>query len=634
VTLELLLRNAAIYLAAGVVAVPIAARLGLGSVLGYLLAGVVIGPWVLNVGADSATVLQFAEFGVVMMLFLVGLELEPARLWRLRGPVFGLGGLQVAGTAAVAAPIAMAFGLPWQQAVALGFILAMSSTAIALQSLTEKGLLQTTAGQTAFSLLLFQDVSVIPILALFPLLATLPGTGGEVEGGSALDGLPAWQHGLLVAGAVVAVIAVGRLAVGPLMRAIARTGLREMFTAASLLIVLAVALLMSAVGLSAALGTFIAGVVLANSEYRHEITADVEPFKGLLLGLFFTAVGASIDFDVLAAAPVRIALLCLGVLAAKAAVLAVIGRIGGLKAEQGALLALALAQVGEFAFVLFSFAAANGILPTSVTVPMVTVTAFSMAATPFLLTFHERVLGPRLAAGGEGPTREQSVVDEHAPVIMAGFGRFGQIATRLMRTHGIDVTVLDVDSETVDVVGKFGQKAHYGDASRLDLLHAAGASGAKVLVVAVDDPAKAVEIVHTVQKHFPHLAILARAKGRTEAYDLLETGVEGVYRETFDTAIRVGADAMRLLGTPAHAAARAARLFARHDEAAMRELAEHRNDQAFVSKVRERIRDVAQVLRADHAGAAPEADVGWDSEGLRAAVPVARAAGAEGQRES
>jgi monovalent cation:proton antiporter-2 (CPA2) family protein len=624
VTLELMLRQAAIYLAAGVVAVPVAARLGLGSVLGYLLAGIAIGPWVLGLVDESESVLHFAEFGVVMMLFLVGLELEPARLWRLRGPVFGLGTAQVLGTAAVVAPVGMALGLPWQQAVALGLILAMSSTAIALQSLTEKGLLQSHAGQTAFAVLLFQDVAVIPILALFPLLATLEPAGeAGAHGESFVDQLPAWQHGLLVLAAVAAVIVAGRIAVGPFLRAIARTGLREMFTASALLIVLAVALLMSAVGLSAALGTFIAGVVLANSEYRHELTSDVEPFKGLLLGLFFTAVGASIDFRVLADHPFGIALACLAVLAGKAVVLAGIARLGGLRAEQGALLSLSLAQVGEFAFVLFSFALSNGILPASVTVPMVTVTAFSMAATPFLLTFHERVLGPRLAARAEGPARESDVIDEHAPVIMAGFGRFGQIAARLLRTHGIPVTVLDVDSETVDVVAKYGQKAHYGDASRLDLLHAAGAGTARVLVVAVDDPAKAMEIVHVARKHFPHLAILARAKGRTEAYDLFELGIEGVYRETFDTALRVGSDVMRLLGTPAHAALRAARLFRGYDEQALRDLAIHRGDQAFVSKVRERIRDVEQVLRADHAGTTIEGDVGWDNEALRAAIPPA-----------
>jgi monovalent cation:proton antiporter-2 (CPA2) family protein len=624
VTTDTFLFHAVVYLGAAVLLVPLAARLGLGSVLGYLVAGVVIGPGVLNlVGEDPHDVMQFAEFGIVMMLFLVGLELDPGRLWRMRGPVLGLGGLQVGATALAVTPIAMLSGLPWNQGLALGLGVAMSSTAIALQSLTEKGLLRTPAGQTSFAVLLFQDVAVIPILALFPLLVTPGlehgGAGGHGGGATFVEGLSAWQHALVVLGAVVGVIAVGRIMVGPLLRLVARSRLRELFTATSLLLVVAVAFLMTTVGLSAALGTFLAGVVLANSEYRHELVADVEPFKGLLLGLFFIAVGATIDFGVLFDSPGVIALLVVVAVVVKLAVLAAVARTGQLSANEALLFAVSLSQIGEFAFVLFSVALTTGVLPASVTTPMTAVTAFSMAATPLLLTLLERFVLPRL--GRAAPSdREADVMDENDPVIVAGYGRFGQIVGRLLRSHRIPVTVLDVDSEQVDVLRKFGQKVFYGDASRLELLHAAGAERAKVLVVAVDDSDKALEITRSVRRHFPHLAILARARGRTEAYDLLDEHVEGVYRETFDTAVHTGEDALRLLGFPAAVAHRMARAFRIQDERAMRELAQHRNDEQFVSKVRERIAEFERLMRAETQDPELPGDDAWDSEVIRQGV--------------
>jgi monovalent cation:proton antiporter-2 (CPA2) family protein len=624
--MEILIVQAVLWLAAAVIAVPIAHRLGLGSVLGYLLAGVVIGPWVLRlVGREGADVMHFAELGVVMMLFLVGLELDLGRLWRLRLPVFGLGGLQVGLTAAAVTPVAMAVGLPWQQAFAVGLIVAMSSTAIVLQSLSERGLLRSHAGQTSFAILLFQDVAVIPILALFPLLATLHvEPHGEEHGPtlSLVEGLPAWLQAIAVLGAIGAVVVGGRLAVGPALRVVARTRIRELFTAFSLLLVLGVAILMQAVGLSAALGAFIAGVVLASSEYRHELMSDVEPFKGLLLGVFFMAVGASIDFGLLGSAPVTVLGLLVGLVLVKMLVLVAVSAIGRLGKEPGSLVALGLAQVGEFAFVLFSFAEQNGILGRDVTGPLVAATAFSMALTPVLFLLQARVVGPWLAARAPASTRQHDDMDEEAPVIIAGYGRFGQIVGRMIRAQGMEVTMLDVDSEQVEVLAKFGQKVFYGDASRLDLLHAAGAGKAKVLVVAVDEPEKAEEIVDLARKHFPNLAILARARGRSEAYNMLDRGITGVYRETFDTAVRVGVDTLRLLGVPAHAAHRIGRTFRQLDEAALVELAAHRNDQAMlVSRARERMRDFAQVLaddtrrfdRADH-------DEGWDPEPLREAA--------------
>ncbi len=613
--------QAFVYLGGAVVAVPLAARFGLGSVLGYLLAGVAIGPFGLElVGEGGQDVMHFAEFGVVMMLFLVGLELEPALLWRLRGPILGMGGLQVGATALVVAGVAFGLGLPWQQAVAVGLILAMSSTAIALQSLREKGLMKSDAGQKSFAVLLFQDIAVIPMLAAFPLLATASPQGTEGgHGVTYLDKLPGWAHAGLVLLAIALVILAGRFLVRPALRAVARTGLREMFTASSLLLVVAVTLLMTLVGLSPALGAFLSGVVLANSEYRHELESDIEPFKGLLLGLFFIAVGASIDFGGMAKAPGTIAGLLVSVVALKFAVLLLLARSFKARADQGVLFAASLAQVGEFAFVLFSFATQSGVLPQEVASPLVGVTALSMAMSPLLLVLYENVLLPRLTPSASSE-RESDVEDESHPVLIAGYGRFGQIAGRFLRAQGVGATVLDVDGDQVEILRKFGQKVFYGDASRLDLLHAAGATHARVLVVAVDAHEKTLEIVRTARAHFPHLAILARARGRTEAYELLEIGVEGVYRETFETSLRVGVDAMRLLGTPAYQAHRSARTFRRHDDDALRELASVRNDQAqLVRTARERIQVLEQILRADREGEPEFRDHAWDAEPLRQA---------------
>ena len=621
-----LLAQALVYLAAALVVVPVAARLGLGSVLGYLIGGVVIGPFALDLVGDGGTdVMHFAELGVVMMLFLVGLELDPARLWRMRGPIFGMGGIQVAGTTAVVAIAALALGLPWQQGLALGLILAMSSTAIALQSLAEKGLLKSDAGQKSFSVLLFQDVAVIPMLAIFPLLATLPVVGeAEGHGGSFVDHLSALQHAGVVLLAIAGVIAAGRFLVRPLMRVVAGTGLREMFTAAALLIVLGVTTLMGAVGLSPALGTFLAGVVLANSEYRHELESDVQPFKGLLLGLFFLAVGASINFDIILAQPLTVAGLFVGVTAIKVLVLVALARGFQSSRDQAALFAVALCQVGEFAFVLLNFARSSGVLPEAVIGTGVAVTAISMAASPLLLALTERVVLPRLRSAA-GEARPTDVEDDHNPVIVAGYGRFGQVAARFLQANGVGTTLLDVDSDQIEVMKRFGGRVYFGDASRHDLLHAAGAATARVLIVAVDDPDKVREIVTVAHTHFPNLAVLARARGRVEAYELVDLGVEGVYRETFDTSLRLGVDALRLLGASGHQAHRASRTFRRHDEDAVRALAAMLKDQgALVNSARERLQLLEQAIRQDRAGVEDRPDHGWDDEGLRTWATGAR----------
>jgi monovalent cation:proton antiporter-2 (CPA2) family protein len=619
-----LLFQAFIYLAAAVVAVPIAKRFGLGSVLGYLLAGVVIGPFGLGLAGDEGQdVMHFAEFGVVMMLFVVGLELEPALLWRLRAPILGLGGLQVVGTTVAVAGLALAAGLAWPAALAVGMTLSCSSTAIVLATLSEKGLLKTAGGQSSFAVLLFQDIAVIPMLAIFPLLAAGPAAASEGEAHAAttlVAGLPGWAQTLVVLGAVVAVVLAGRFLVRPIFHAIAHTGLREIFTAAALLLVIGIALLMTAVGLSPALGTFLAGVVLANSEYRHELESDIEPFKGLLLGLFFIAVGASIDFALILSRPLLIAGLVLAIVAVKFAVLFGLGRVFRLSTDQSMLLAFALPQVGEFAFVLFSFANQEGVLGAEITSPLVAAVALSMALTPLLLLVNERVVQPRFGTRERAP-RPADAIDEQSPVLIAGFGSFGSTVGRLLKANGISTTVLDIDSDRVELMRKLGLHAYYGDASRYDLLHTAGAERARLLVLALDTPERTLELVETAKKHFPRLTIMARAFDWEDAHALLEAGVAHVYRESLDTSLRLGTDALRLLGFRAYQAQRAAQKFLRHDEESLRELTERRGDRkVYINAARRRIAELEQQMLADLRDAGFERDAGWDAETLREEV--------------
>jgi CPA2 family monovalent cation:H+ antiporter-2/glutathione-regulated potassium-efflux system protein KefB len=613
-------------LTAAVIAVPIAARLGLGSVLGYLIAGVVIGPFGLGLlGEGGEDIMHFAEFGVVMMLFLVGLELEPSLLWRLRGPILGLGGLQVVVTTAIAAAIAYLLGLPWQQALAVGMILALSSTAIVLQSLAERGQLKSAGGQASFAVLLFQDIAVIPMLAIFPLLAgTVATASGDTHGAEAhaattlVSGLPPWAQTLAVLAAVAAIILGGRFLLRPVFRAIAATRLRELFVATALLLVIGIALLMNQVGLSAALGTFLAGVVLANSEYRHELESDIEPFKGLLLGLFFLAVGASINFALILAQPLLILALVVGVVALKFTILFSLAKLFRLGTDQALLLAFALPQVGEFAFVLFAFGVQEQVFAGSVADPLVAVVAISMALTPLLMIFFERVIRPRVGTQ-EGPARTPDAIDEHNPVILAGFGGFGSTVGRLLRANGIGVTVLDNDADRVDALRRLGLQVYYGDASRYDLLIAAGAEKARLLVLALDTPERTLDLVHTAHKHFPHLQILARAFDWQDAHDLLDAGVPYVYRETLDTSLRLGTDALRLLGFRAYQAQRAAQTFLRHDEESVRALTGQRDDRAvYLLAARQRIADLERILQADLIDTDLARDDGWDAAPLRA----------------
>ncbi len=624
--------QAFVYLLATVVAVPLAKRLGLGSVLGYLIAGVIIGPYALGfVGEEGQDVMHFAEFGVVMMLFVVGLELEPSLLWRLRGPILGLGGAQVGATALALFGLALASGQRWQVALAIGLILALSSTAIVLQTLNEKGLMKTAAGQSSFAVLLFQDVAVIPMLALMPLLATRDVTGDAhgSDHSSLVSDLPAWASALVVLGVMAGVIVAGRFLLAPLFRFIAKARLRETFTAAALLLVIGIALLMTKIGLSPALGTFVAGVVLATNEYRHELEAEIEPFKGLLLGLFFIAVGASIDFGLVAQQPETIVSIVTVLMVAKFIVLTVLARTFHLSLNQNLLFSFALAQGGEFAFVLFSFATQNGIIPPEVASPLVASVALTMALTPLAFIVNERLIQPRLVST-EREERPHDEVHEDNPVIVAGYGRFGQVCARLLHSAGFEATLLDVDSDQVDLVRRFGSRVYYGDASRMDLLESAGAHRARLLIVAIDHHDKALELVHEVKKHFPNLTILARARGRREAFDFHDLGVVHVYRETFDSSLRLGTAALELLGMRSYRAHRAARAFRRHDERFLRETAQKRQETGDWFKfARTRSDDLLKVLR-DEYEREPELEEGWDTDAIRAGIQ----GGIQKERES
>jgi len=595
--------QAFVYLAAAVVAVPLAKRLGLGSALGYLLAGFIIGPAVLGlVGEEGQDVMHFAEWGVVLMLFLVGLELEPSVLWRMRMPILGLGGAQVTLTALVVGLISMNFGLAWQTALVVGLVLSLSSTAMVLQTLNEKGWLRTPAGKRSFSVLLFQDIAVIPMLAVLPFLAVagLHSVGVDGHQGDIAQGAgPGWLQALEVVGVVLGIVIAGRFLARPVFRFIAQTRSREVFIAAALLLVVGITLAMNAVGLSPALGTFLAGVVLAESEYRHELESNIEPFKGLLLGLFFISVGASIDHQLVVADPWLITGLVVLLMATKFVILLILGRVFNLALADNLMFAFALAQGGEFAFLLVSFALQNGALGLEVANLLIVVVVMSMVATPLTIIAYERWIRPRFADRGAERT-EDEIEDQHNQVIIAGFGRFGQIVSRLLKASGFETTLLDHDAGQIELVGRFGNKVFYGDASRMQLLEAAGAAHAKVLVIAIDDREKAVRMVESARQAFPQLKILARAYDRRHAYELMRAGAECITRETFGSALSMGADALGLLGIPPARAERMTRMFEEHDTAGMQKLYEvWGDDQAYGLRVRQNLADLEKVLRDD-----------------------------------
>ncbi|GGE26444.1 potassium transporter [Primorskyibacter flagellatus] len=584
--MEGFLYQATIYLAAAVIAVPIAARLGLGSVLGYLAAGILIGPVFGLVGHETHDLQHFAEFGVVMMLFLIGLELEPRALWDMRHRLLGLGGLQVAVTTLAVMLGFMALGYAWSVSLAAGMILALSSTAIVLQTLSEKGLMQTPGGRSAFSVLLTQDIAVIPMLALLPLLA-LPSLGltanpdgsitravaEEAEHGfSLVEGLPGWGVTLVTLGAVAAVILTGVYLTAPVFRFIHAAKLREMYTALALVIVVGIAFLMNLVGLSPALGTFLAGVVLANSEFRHELESDIEPFKGLLLGLFFITVGAGIDFAVLVKAPVTIVGMAVGLILVKGVILFLIGRAFKLRRRRLMLFTLSLSQAGEFGFVLLSFSNAQNVIPPVLGERLLLVIALTMLITPLLFLFYDWM--SKKMGDPATEAQEADEIDDEGPVIIAGIGRFGQIVNRLVQSSGVRTVVLDHDMRTIELMRRFGFKGYFGDPTRPDILRAAGLEKARVLVAAMDNPAMVTQLVAYARKQRPDLHIVARAYDRRHVYELYQAGADDIVRETFDSSLRAGRYVLENAGFSEFEASRMEDAFYHHDRHSIRELAE------------------------------------------------------------
>ncbi|PWS53556.1 monovalent cation:proton antiporter-2 (CPA2) family protein [Pseudoalteromonas sp. meg-B1] len=594
-----MLEIALIYLAAAIVAVPIAKRLGLGSVLGYLIAGILIGPYALGVVGDQTDVMHFAEFGVVMMLFLVGLELQPSRLWTLRHSILGLGGLQVVlSAAAIFAFCYWFFAMHWQTALAIGLMLALSSTAIVLQSLEEKGWLKQEAGQNAFSVLLFQDIAIIPILALLPLLAFAPQGNSKDVNDSIIASWPIWQQVGVSVAVIAAIIAGGKYVSAPLFRYIAQTHMREIFTIFALFLVVAISLVMQSIGLSPALGTFLAGVVLAESEFRHELEADIEPFKGLLLGLFFITVGASINFELLFNQFSTVIALVVLLIVIKACILFALAVTFNISSKQKLLFTLALAQGGEFAFVLLSVTTTLSILTPEQTSLVTLVVAVSMLIAPLLLMFYEQLQKRSSSTKPEFDKPEQISTAKH--VIIAGYGRFGQIMGRLLHAQGYEITVLDHSPSQIELLRRFGNTVFYGDAARQELLEAAGAHTAQMLVVAIDNPDKTIEIIKLAHKNYPQLKIVARAIDRRHAYQLLNLKVDAFNRETVDSAINLAIESLQLLGNSKEDAERAGKLFRDHDRAAVLQLAELWGDDAsYGVAVRQRMEDLKQVLQQD-----------------------------------
>ncbi|HIV70038.1 MAG TPA: glutathione-regulated potassium-efflux system protein KefC [Candidatus Aquabacterium excrementipullorum] len=589
------LAAALVYLGAAIIAVPLAKKLGLGSIIGYLAAGIAIGPFGLGLVKDPESILHIAEFGVVLMLFLIGLELEPPRLWALRRSIFGWGSVQLLGCALVLGGGALAFHVAWPVAVVAGLGLALSSTAVALQVMHERNLMSTTGGQAGFSILLFQDVAAIPILALIPLLGTH----------AAASGNPWWQ-GLKAVGVIVGIVVLGRLLLRHALRWVARSQSTEIFTAAALALVVGIASLMQAVGLSMALGAFLGGVLLAESEYKRELETDVEPFKGLLLGLFFMAVGMSIDFAALWAQAGWVAALLAGFLAAKALVIWLLGRSVGVPAGERPVFTLLLAQGGEFAFVVFQQAAGEQLLSPEVTSILIGTVALSMLVTPLLLVVIDR-WGPKLEAPhGVDPSAELSEPQE-APIIIAGFGRYGQVVGRLLYANGLKATVLDHDAEQVAALRRFGFRVHYGDATRLDLLRIAGAASAKVLVVAIDDVEQSLKLVDIAREHFPSLAIVARARNVQHWYALRDRGVTLIERETLDAALMSSRSVLELLGWHPHQARQLAMRFRRHSVSQLERMWPHHKDQgAMVSMAKQGRQQLEELFAQERAQARQE----------------------------
>ena len=585
----MLLHDATIYLAAAIVAVVLARKLGFGAVLGYLFAGVLVGPWGLRLITDVDNILHFSELGVVLLLFIIGLELQPSRLWVLRRSVFGLGSAQVLATGCVLTLVARTLSLDWPAAILVGFGLSLSSTAFVLQMLAERKELTTAHGRAAFGVLLFQDLAVIPLIALVPLLASgAESMGAFIRLDEALAAI------LVLAGFVIG----GHYLLRPVLRLVASARIHEIFTAAALLIVLGAAVLMETLGLSMGLGAFLAGMLVADSEYRHQLETDIAPFKGLLLGLFFIAVGMSADLGLLAEEPGLIVAITVGLIVGKAAILyplALIFRIRGLTALR---LTLVLSQGGEFAFVLFHLATTEGLWPEIITSRLVLAVTLSMAATPILYLLGARLAGSAGAGKDERPYDQ--VEDRHHQVIIAGFGRFGQIIGRILAMQGIPFTALEANPSQVDFVRRFGNKVYYGDAARLDLLRTAHVDEARVFVLAIDDIEVSLKIAEAVKHHFPNLHLAARARNRQHALRLMDCGADYIIRDTLLSSIWLAGEVLKDIGLTPDEAKAATELFLKHDnETLEKQYAIHRDEDALIQSARDASEELRRLFKSD-----------------------------------
>ncbi|WON77638.1 glutathione-regulated potassium-efflux system protein KefC [Serratia sp. UGAL515B_01] len=588
-----------IYLGAAGLLVPIAVRLGLGSVLGYLIAGCIIGPWGLKLVSNPESILAFAEIGVVLMLFIIGLELDPNRLWTLRVPVFGGGSIQMIGCGLVLSAFCYFLGLDWMVALLIGLTLALSSTAIAMQAMSERNLMPTPIGRSAFAVLLFQDIAAIPLVAMIPLLTS--SGAATTLGAFALSATK-------VVGALAVVVALGRYVTRPLLHFVARSGMREVFSAVALFLVFGFGLLLEMAGLSMAMGAFLAGVLLASSEYRHALESDIQPFKGLLLGLFFIGVGMSIDFGTLFHHPLLIASLLFGFILLKALLLWLIAPMLGVPKRQRALFAILLGQGSEFAFVIFGAAQMAGVLPQEWAKPLTLAVALSMAATPLLL-----VASALLAKKTPKDERPADVIDEeNVSVIIAGFGRFGQIAGRMLLVNGVSTVVLDHDPDHIETLRKFGTKVFYGDATRADLLEAAGAEHAKVLINAIDDVEANLQLTALAKRHFPHLKVVARARDVDHWYQLRRLGVERPSRETFESSLLTGRETLELLGLDAYEAREKADIFRRYNLKMLEDTLENYEDTEFRIASLQRSKDMlAEAIEQDKDRLSLVRQTGW-----------------------
>ncbi|TVZ14309.1 monovalent cation:proton antiporter-2 (CPA2) family protein [Maribacter sp. MAR_2009_72] len=619
-----ILFDAIVFLLGAIICVSVAKKLGLSSVLGYLMAGVLIGPYVLGfIGEEGEDILHFAEFGVVVMLFLIGLEIEPRNFWNMRKTIAGMGGLQVAGTLLITYFFFYAIGFDWKVSLVVAMAVALSSTAIAMQTIKEKGLMETTFGTSAFSILLFQDIIVIFMLGALPLLSSSETgvvAGTHETSGNLLDSLPLGYQTLAIILSVVLIIVTGRYLIVPMLRKVAQTGVRELLIASALLIVFSISFLMEYVGLSPALGAFLGGVVLSNSEYKHELESTLEPFKNLLLGLFFIAVGASINFVVIAKIPFTIGGILISVILIKALVLWITARVFSLKLDQKLLLTFSLAQIGEFAFVLLSFAFQLNILDQEQMDIMLVITALTMTLTPIISIINERFILPKIGTK-ESIKRPMDHIAKSQNVILVGFGHFGSTVGRFLRSHGIEATILDQDSNRVDFLRKMGFEVYYGDATRIDLLESAGIAQAKILICAIDNPGVTKEVTKLVKEKYPHVELMIRAKNRYDAYELLNMGIENIYRESLDTSLALAKDVLSKLGFRKYTLNRQVQNFIKYDESSLRRLAsEPKQDENYIFKARKELEEQEKLLNADFERGVVAYDNHWDSEQIRKAL--------------